>query len=80
MLNNKKEFGYNYLGLYLALFNIAFKREKRFYCSEFVKQIFLDFDIDGGKILENIPIPRPIDFLDIPNTDTVYIGKLKDYI
>ena len=79
MLNNKKEFGYNYWGLYLALFKIALKREKHFYCSEFVKQILLDFKIDGSEMLEDIPIPRPIDFLDIPNTHTVYIGKLKDY-
>ena len=79
MLNNKNDFGYNYLGLYLALFKIAKKSEKRFYCSEFVKQILLDYDIEGSKMLEDIPIPRPIDFLDIPNTDTIYIGKLKDY-
>ncbi len=79
MLSNKKEFGYNYFGLFLAALKIAIKTNNRFYCSEFVKQILLDFDIDGSRMFENIPIPRPIDFLDIPNTSTVYIGKLKDY-
>ncbi len=79
MLLNNNEFRYNYLGLYLAIFKINFKRKNRFYCSEFIKEILLEYDIDGKESIENIDIPKPIDFLKIPNTDTVYIGKLKDY-
>ena len=77
LLNNK--FRYNYLGLCLAIFKINIKRKNYFYCSEFIKEILVKYDIDGKEAIENIDIPKPIDFLKIPNTDTVYIGKLKNY-
>ena len=77
MLENKKQFGYNYLGLWLAWFKIVVKSKSRFYCSEFVKDILVKSNIDGSEDLGDIP--QPVHFLNIPNTNLVYTGKLKDY-
>lgn len=79
MLLNKNEFGYNYLGLYLAALKIRFTVKNRYFCSEFVKDVLLNSNITDAACLVDIAIPRPIDFLAIPNTNTVYIGKLQDY-
>lgn len=79
MISNKKRFKYNYLGLFFSCFKIYIKREKYLYCSEFVKQILLDYNIGGSAYLEEIEVPKPIDFLKLENLETIYIGKLKDY-
>ena len=77
MVSNKKDFGYNYLGLVFAWFKIVIKSDKRFYCSEFVKDVLVEQNIDGCEILKDIP--QPVHFLDIPNIHLIYSGKLKDY-
>ncbi len=77
MVSNKSEFGYNYLGLLFAWFKIVIKSKKRFYCSEFIKDVLVKSEIDGSENLEDIP--QPIHFLNIPNTELIYTGKLKDY-
>jgi len=77
MLENKKQFGYNYWGLWLAWFKIVIKSKKRFYCSEFVKDILVSYNIEGAEKLGDIP--QPVHFLNIPNIYLEYTGKLKDY-
>lgn len=76
MKSHRKEYHYNYKGLFLAPFNICSKKDKRYYCSEFVKDIMQDFGVEGS---EKIPdIVKPIHFLDLP-ADVLYEGKLKHY-
>jgi len=77
MLDNKREYHYNYLGLCLAAFKINVHFNNRYYCSEFLKYIFECFEIDGVESLSRIT--QPIHFLNIPDTDLIYKGKLQDY-
>ncbi len=77
MLKHSKDFGYNYLGLWLAAFKICFKSKHRFYCSEFVKEMLIKCNIDGADKLKEIV--HPMHFLEIPNTQTVFCGKLSEY-
>ncbi len=77
MSDHSQKYGYNYIGLCLAAFNIRFKPEKRYYCSEFVKEMLVNFNANGAAQLG--PIPHPMDFLKLPECETVYMGKLTDY-
>lgn len=77
MTKNKKLFHYNYLGLCLGWTNIQFRFERYFYCSEFIKEILVKYNIDLSK--SKLKTPHPIDFLDIPNAQVIYTGKLKNY-
>ncbi|MBR6510227.1 MAG: hypothetical protein IKT38_06440 [Clostridia bacterium] len=73
---HREEYHYNYRGLFLATFRFCIKNEKHYYCSEFIRDILQEFDIDGSK---NMPdIVKPIDFLKIP-AEVIYEGKLKNY-
>ena len=77
MLENRKNYKYNYLGLYCAAVNICHKSPNRYYCSEFVKELLVRSNVTGAKELKNIV--HPMSFIGLPNTDTVYRGKLRDY-
>ena len=77
MVLNKKDYRYNYLGLYLAAFKVAFKKTDSYYCSEFVKEILKRFEIEGAAKLPKII--QPIHFLNMPYVNEIYSGKLKDY-
>ena len=77
MLLYQNDFGYNYLGLFFAWFKLVIKSDKRYYCSEFIKDVLEEQDIEGSKDLNDIP--KPIDFFDLPNAKIVYCGKLCDY-
>ncbi len=77
MLTHSKDFKYNYWGLWLAAFKICFKSKDRFYCSEFVKEMLVRCGVDGADKLAKIV--HPMHFLQIPNTETVFCGKLREY-
>lgn len=72
----RKKYHYNYLGLYLAAFNVNYKKVDCYYCSEFVGQLLIDSHIDGADKLRSII--HPIDLLEIPHKK-IYSGKLCDY-
>lgn len=75
MLNNKKIYTFNLIGLFLAGFKIKVKRKHKFYCSEFVKYL-----LDKAKVntkLSNIVIPQ--DFANLENIKLIYRGKLNKY-
>lgn len=77
MVDNKKEYRYNYLGLWLAAINQVYKSEKRYYCSEFVRDVLQKYGIKGAEALTDIV--KPIDFLTLPDITQVYSGRLQDY-
>lgn len=77
MYKNKKQYNYNYFGLFLAVFGIAFHKERCYYCSEFVRDILIQFDVVSKEFSPNIV--KPIDFLQISEGEKIYTGKLKDY-
>ena len=76
MFTERKKYRYNYLGVLLAAIHISHQKTNCYYCSEFVKYILQEFDIEGAKSLK--PIVHPMHFLSIPHTP-IYCGRLKDY-
>lgn len=76
MYKRKYEYHYNYCGLFLAALGKIFRRERYFYCSEFVKEILIRFEIVKDSALPYII--KPIDLLSI-GEEKIYSGKLRDY-
>ena len=78
MYKNRKNFHYNYSGLFLALFRKHHKAENCFTCSEFVEDVIRRFDLLPA---ENFPkIVKPIDFLEAFGHLAIYRGRLQQYI
>lgn len=77
MYESKKEFGYDFIGLCLAAIKIEKKRNNKYYCSDFVKSIFLKFKIPGSENLRRFT--EPSDFLGFPGTEMVFEGFFRDY-
>lgn len=77
MIENSKNYKYNYLGLYFAAINICHKSPNRYYCSEFVKELLVRSNVNGARELENIV--HPMNFIGLPNAKEVYCGKLREY-
>ncbi len=77
MMTNRSLYRYNYLGLIFAYFKKQKAYENRYYCSEFLKYVLQKFSIEGADKLA--PIVQPIHFLDIPKTEQIYTGTLKEY-
>lgn len=77
MVSQKQHYHYNYLGLWLAGLRICYRQKRRFYCSEFVKDLLEKHEVHGARQLN--PIVQPIHFLKLPNARQVYVGQLADY-
>ena len=73
--NNKDEYKFNRLGMFLAGINYKYTKENSFYCSEFVKYLIEEAEIE----LELKDIMKPIDFIKIIDDDFLYKGKLRNY-
>ncbi len=77
MYETKDSYGYNLWGLFLASMNVHRPVHKKYYCSEFVRALFLKAGVEGA---EKIPvIVEPVYFFSIPGVTTVYRGLLKNY-
>lgn len=77
MYNNRNAYGYNYWGLYLAALRVHHRAKNRYYCSEFVKDILLRFDVTDEKLFT--AITQPAHFMQIPDANKVYEGELKKF-
>lgn len=77
MATEPQNYKYNYFGLCIAALKIKFQRENCYYCSEFVRDMLIKFDIQGADKLHGIV--HPMRFLELPNASTVYNGRLHDY-
>ncbi len=77
MSSNPTLYHYNYLGLFLAALKICHKAKNRYYCSEFVRDMLIKHNVKGAHNLEKIT--HPMSFLSLPDTENVFIGKLKDF-
>lgn len=77
ILSNREKYHYNYYSLFLAIFKKVKKRDNYFYCSEFVRDVLRNSNIEGS--YEMPEIVQPIHFLNIPNIKLLYKGKLRDY-
>lgn len=72
---NRDEFGFNVLGLFALYFKIKRKKQRSFYCAEFIKYI-----TEKSEIALDLPdLIRPEDFKNINGGKVVYIGLLRQY-
>ena len=73
--HQRERYGYNFIGLVVAISGKRLKRRKHFYCSEFVKDV-----LNRAEVENNLPkIPKPVDFREIKNTRLIYEGLLRNY-
>ena len=77
MYDHRREYCYNYRGLFLAFFGKAYRNERHFYCSEFVRHILIRFNIEPADSF--CDIIKPIDFLALKNWEVVYQGNFQCY-
>ncbi len=77
MYVEKQKYHYNYIGLLLAWFRIAYQQENCYYCSEFVRDTLDKFAVIEAERFERIV--KPENFLHVIGDDVVYIGNLQEY-
>ena len=77
MIAHRDDYHYDSIGLVLAGFKIIYKRERHYYCSAFVRELLVRFGIEDRDVFE--PIVQPMHFLDIPDGNIIYRGRLCDY-
>ena len=71
---NKNKYKFNVIGLLSVALKKPFKRENYFYCSEFVKHVIEEAQID----LKLPELVKPMDFQQ-DNLELIYTGLLRDY-
>ncbi len=77
MYRRKKEFGYNYRGLFLAAVHIHASHKNHFYCSEFVRHILIKYGIND--FMRSDTIVKPMDFLRLQKWNVIYQGEMQAY-
>ncbi len=77
MYLKKENYHYNYLGLVLAAIKIHYHPTNHYYCSSFVKDVLVHFQLIGPD--EMMEIVQPIHFVELFEEKKVYSGKLQMY-
>lgn len=75
---NQKIYGYNFLGLIFAYFNIPHRLNYNYTCTQFVAKVLSD----NGLLValnKDVSLIRPNDYYNIPNIKSCYKGKLHNY-
>ena len=73
--NNKENYKFNIIGLFAAGFHKKIKKQKSFYCAEFVK-----YAMEKANIKIDLPdIVKPEDFKNIKGLQEIYGGLLRKY-
>ena len=73
--NNKINYKFNIIGLFLSAINYKYTKENSFYCAEFVKYLTDEADLEL-----NLPSTvKPMDFKKNNDLELLYKGKLKNY-
>lgn len=73
----KKDYRYNFLGLFGVMFNKPIKRKNAFFCSQFVAYLLKESNIIAFD--KPLPLITPHDLQHSPKFQIVYEGKLKNY-
>ena len=77
MYEKRKRYHYDWIGLFLVLFHKRWKRKYHYFCSDFVKDILVEFGIIREEDLPHIV--KPHDFLTVYAERKIYEGKLRDF-
>jgi len=71
------KYTYNFLGIITASFNYPIYRKYKYFCSQFVAEVFLNSGIDlSGK---HPGLTSPMDILEYEKLELVYSGYLRNY-
>ena len=70
----KNLYKFNLIGLIALTLNVKIKREKYFYCAEFVKYV-----LEQSQVLTLPDLVKPEDFEKVKGLSEVYQGVLKEY-
>lgn len=74
MQAKKNLYKFNVIGLLGIMLNVKIKREKYFYCAEFVKYV-----LEQSQVLELPELVKPEDFENVPGISEIYRGVLREY-
>lgn len=77
MYQDRQRYHYNYLGLVLAFFNLAYRRKNCYYCSEFVKDVLVRYDVTRPDSFGEIV--KPMELLELSGSREIYSGLLAEY-
>ena len=72
---DKDSYRFNVMGLITVMAHYHLKREKCFYCAEFVKYVLTSSDLE----LDLPEIIKPDDFQKVDGTDVIFTGRLSEY-
>ncbi len=72
---NRETYKFNVIGLITVMIHYHIKREKCFYCAEFVKHVLNSSNLE----LDLPEIIKPDDFQKVNGMDLIYIGRLSEY-
>ncbi len=74
---NRKNFKYNFLGLFTAFFGTEWERRDRYFCSQFVATLLELAEI--GIFDKHPSVIRPHDFTELETTKFISAGKIKKF-
>lgn len=78
MYKKRKRYHYDWIGLFLVPFRKKWRRKYHYFCSDFVKDLLVDFGVSEDRDLPHIVSPN--DFLIAYGKDKIYEGKLRDFV
>lgn len=71
-----KNYRYNFLGLLFVLCRIRIKRKHAYFCSQFIEELFRKAKIETNLCPYFV---RPIEFIELPRSQVLYIGNFSQY-
>lgn len=74
--DRKDCYHFNFLGIIFAGVNKNYERKNRFYCSQFVKHVLDEGNVNTNKLPK---VVKPQDFERLNNLSCIYEGLLKNY-
>lgn len=77
MYENRKQYHYNYGGLFAAAFHKCLKKKNCYYCSEFVRDFIVEFGVAAQNVFKDIV--KPVDFLNEFADKVIYRGELRAF-
>ncbi len=76
MMSEQNKYHYNYLGLGFAAIKKPRKKERCYYCSEFVSEVLTKYNVNGAERLPEVV--HPMNFMEL-EYEQIYRGRLNDY-
>lgn len=77
MYASRKRYRYNWSGLFAAALHKCVKKENQYYCSEFVRDLIVEFGI--AERADFSDIVQPMDFLETFSKKEIFRGELRAF-